>query len=400
MMAMRPCTNIVAMIYIVATIIHTSMPQDQSPRNRERKARDIVLRSLRKQGPAVISESPPSARADLNVRVGSRKYLIEIKVGPEGRADRLLPLWSQAFVQVCNEARRRNAIPFAVVASERVSERVAQQILDFAREHAPEAAVGVIDLHGLRRFRGPGLDSMDADPVQKAGPPKHPPVADLFSDLNQWMLKVLFAPDLPAHLLRAPRQRYSGPNELAKAAGVSPMSAFRLVRQLDRDGYLDREAGHLKLVQRADLLQRWSKAAASRPVRELPARFLLRGDIARDAARLCKQAGACAGLFFAADQLGLGFVSGVPPCIYVRNLDPGLVAAWKNVDLAQSEESADFHVRRAPASESVFRGAVDRDGVLVSDVIQVWLDVASHPSRGAEQAALIHKRIIQPMLRP
>jgi hypothetical protein len=29
-----------------------------------------------------------------------------------------------------------------------------------------------------------------------------------------------------------------------------------------------------------------------------------------------------------------------------------------------------------------------------SDVIQVWVDVSSHPSRGREQADLIRKRIL------
>jgi hypothetical protein len=29
------------------------------------------------------------------------------------------------------------------------------------------------------------------------------------------------------------------------------------------------------------------------------------------------------------------------------------------------------------------------------DVLQVWIDVASHPSRGREQADLIRKRVLQ-----
>ena len=41
----------------------------------------------------------------------------------------------------------------------------------------------------------------------------------LFSDLNQWMLKVLLAESIPANLLSAPRARYRNPTELARAAG-------------------------------------------------------------------------------------------------------------------------------------------------------------------------------------
>jgi hypothetical protein len=32
------------------------------------------------------------------------------------------------------------------------------------------------------------------------------------------------------------------------------------------------------------------------------------------------------------------------------------------------------------------------------DVLQVWLDVGSHPSRGREQADLIRKRVLQRVL--
>jgi len=36
--------------------------------------------------------------------------------------------------------------------------------------------------------------------------------------------------------------------------------------------------------------------------------------------------------------------------------------------------------------------------VPVADVIQCWLDVSSHPARGAEQAAFIWKRVLGPAL--
>jgi hypothetical protein len=32
----------------------------------------------------------------------------------------------------------------------------------------------------------------------------------------------------------------------------------------------------------------------------------------------------------------------------------------------------------------------------VSDILQVWLDVGQHPSRGKEQADVIWKRILSP----
>jgi hypothetical protein len=34
-------------------------------------------------------------------------------------------------------------------------------------------------------------------------------------------------------------------------------------------------------------------------------------------------------------------------------------------------------------------------GMASCDVLQVWLDVAAHPSRGREQADLLRKRVLQ-----
>ncbi len=105
-------------------------------------------------------------------------------------------------------------------------------MLEFAGEYAPEVAAGVVDFDGFRLFRGEGLEGLNAEPprashrvaAQSIGQP-------LFSDLNQWMLKVLLAPDLPETLLSAPRGRYRNASQLAAAANVSVMSAFRFLRQ-------------------------------------------------------------------------------------------------------------------------------------------------------------------------
>ena len=32
------------------------------------------------------------------------------------------------------------------------------------------------------------------------------------------------------------------------------------------------------------------------------------------------------------------------------------------------------------------------------DVLQVWLDVAAHPSRGEEQAELIYRKVLRPVV--
>jgi hypothetical protein len=65
--------------------------------------------------------------------------------------------------------------------------------------------------------------------------------------------------------------------------------------------------------------------------------------------------------------------------------------AWRDVD-------ARSLLRRVPAfRESVFRAAVVRDGVPVADILQVWLDVSSHPARVDAQAEEIRRRVLAPI---
>jgi hypothetical protein len=336
-------------------------------------------------------------RPDLLARRRRIAYAVEMKVGSEGRSDRLVPLLAQAVLEAKRTAGP-GAAPLAVVAAPRIPRRVAEQVIKFAEDYAPDAAVGVMDFEGLRMFRGPRLEGMNAE---APGPADVRPVGvsgDLFSDLNQWMLKVLLAPELPARLLSAPRGRYRNASELARAANVSVMSAFRFVRQLQHEGYLHESAPDLGLVRREDLLSRW-QALSARSVREVAMRLVLPGDPQAQLRRALSNGKACLALFAAADALQLGFVAGVPPCVYVERLQPASLAGWKNLRACGPGEPPDLIVRQAPAPQSVFRGVVRSGGMVACDVLQVWIDVAAHPSRGREQAELIRRRVLRRLIK-
>jgi hypothetical protein len=62
------------------------------------------------------------------------------------------------------------------------------------------------------------------------------------------------------------------------------MSAFRFVRQLQHEGYLDESAEHLSLVRREDLFSRWQGMSA-RLASEVPMRFVLPGNVRRNYGR-------------------------------------------------------------------------------------------------------------------
>jgi hypothetical protein len=150
----------------------------------------------------------------------------------------------------------------------------------------------------------------------------------------------------------------------------------------------------LSLVRREDLLDRW-QALSARSVTEVPMRFVLPGDRLAQVRGMLGSGRASLALFAAADALQLGFVHGVPPYVYVQRIQPANLAAWKNLRACEPAEPPDVIVRQAPAPQSVFRGLVRPGGVAACDVLQIWVDVAAHPSRGREQADLIRKRVLR-----
>lgn len=351
-------------------------------------------------------------RPDLLVRSGKLAYVVKVKSAAEGRRDRVIPLLAQAVLQARAMARESAvAVPLAVIGSPRIPEALAGEISRFAGEFAPEAAVGVIDLEGFRAFYGAELESLNAPrrPGRAIVPKKIEPRPNLFSDLNQWMLKVLLASHIPESFLSAPRGQYRNASELARAAGVSVMSAFRLLRLLAAEGFLDESIEPLRLVRVEELMLHW-RAAYLRPVREWPMRWILRGDpdeklakaLGSGSLQLHDKADArlsrkrsplprsCLGLFAAADALGLGFVHGIKPHIH---LDQFGEEHLRHLGLMRVDpgDHADVYVRVPSAPQSVFRGAVFRNGIPVSDVLQIWADVSSHPSRGEAQAAEIER---------
>jgi hypothetical protein len=372
--------------------------------------RRILANLFRKGGWRVLRQpAAPDMRADLVVQAGKNRYVVEVKAASESRRDRLIPLLSQAILEAQASARRLPSLvaPLAVVASRRVPESVAQHLKRFAEQNAPGVAVGVIDSDGFRWFAGVGLEALNARPSRNAPRPMVPPqrVPNLFSDLNQWMLKILLGQRLPERLISVPRRQIRNASQLAEAAresgmGVSGMSASRFVNQLADRGFLDKGEEELKIVRVEELLELWiadNRSAAN----EIPARWIIKGGPTQLLAALREYASrkvhnqppCCLGLFAAADALGLGFVRGAVPHIYLERLNLDSMTRL-GLDFSKSNRPADVMVRIPANPKAVFGALVKPEGIPVSDVLQVWLDVSTHPGRGREQAREIRRRAL------
>jgi hypothetical protein len=95
----------------------------------------------------------------------------------------------------------------------------------------------------------------------------------------------------------------------------------------------------------------------------------------------------------AAERLGFGSYHRIPPRFYLENLNREVLGK-----MGFSPEGAEYRpylfVRAPVYRKSVFRAAVIRDEVLVSDIIQVWLDVSSPPTRDPVLEDEISKRAL------
>lgn len=385
----------------------------------ERRLAGLFKKAGWKVEPQPRPEQASARRPDLVIAKPRLRYVVEVKSASEARRDRLQPLLAAAILEARAMAQEfPGANTLAVVGAPKIPKHVLLALKDYAARVAPESAVGIVDLEGGIEFVGRGLEGLNEqrgwDEAWRQALVA-PGSFALFSDLNQWMLKVLLSPRLPEKLIRAPRVEVRSALHLAEVARVSAPSAFRLVRNLKHEGFLA-PAEPLRLMRIPELLRRWH-AASHEPVRELKMRWLIPGDPAKQLQRGLRayvssdsapgdelgggvasgrkpQPRVCLGLFAAADALGYGLVHGVPPHLYVEDLHPGVLEKL-GLSAAGPAQPPDVFVRLPKVPEAVFRASVLRDGVPVCDILQVWLDVAGHPPRGREQADEIERRALK-----
>ncbi len=379
-----------------------------SPRSSQRTAQAVqrVAGLFESEGWKVLANEPSSTGLDLVVRRRGKRYGVVLKATSEGRADRVIPLLCQAVLEArAYTLQSRGSIPLAVVHVDHAPRALVANVMAFAQEFAAEVAVGFVSAEGASEFLGEGLEGLNVSAPFRPRQVKGTQIRtdNLFSDLNQWMLKVLLAPELPEGMLNAPRGRYRNGVELARAAQVSAMTASRFLQQLRRERFLLESQEFLTLVQKEELFERWSSVAPYGTA-DVPARFLVNIQIGDRVQELLNkvEGDACLGLFAAADGLRVGHVSGVPRCICVRHMPRFNLATpgsnpW-NALQPFPKEAPHVLLRVARFPESTFRGAVRRDGVMVADVIQVWLDVLNHPTRGQEQAGHIFRKVLRPLV--
>lgn len=347
----------------------------------------------------------------LIVEKPSVRYVIELKVARDARRQELQALLADAVLRSRVAANQHDGKPLAVVGAPSLSDRLIGDLREYMETYAPEQAYGFVDARGCLELVGPRLDEVrHVEPLGETIPYKLQKPQEMFSDLNQWLLKVLLAPKIPEDLLGAPRKDIRNAADLAAIAKVSVPTASRFVNQLKTAGFLESRPRRLELVRTQELLQLW-RASRQKPPLEMSARFILpSSDPERRLYRAIdaftsgwydcsnqvtwgKNTRACLAQFSACAQLGFGFVSGVPATAYVDNIKPETLDAL-GLRPVEPGESIQVLLQEPRLLASIFRGVTVASGVPTTDVLQCWLDVSHHPARGQEQANLIWDRVL------
>ncbi|MEM5406353.1 helix-turn-helix domain-containing protein [Paraburkholderia unamae] len=322
-------------------------------------------------------------------------YFAMLKFSTEGRPDRVTALFAQALLEARVVARQHHGRPAALIWVKTASPSLIKRLRDFHDQYAEGEAYGLISGDGLKYLHFPGVPHELATPITQVNRRTSRGSSQthlVFSDRTQWMLKLLLAPEIPEPLLTARREQYRTATDLARAAGVSAMTASRFVNALTEKGFLDQSSPYLKLVMRRKLADLWKASYKNQPD-PVAVKFLVQGPPAVLMEKLLqKHQHSFLGLFAAAEVLAVGHVRGVPPYVYVYDLDAA--NHWKELKAAQYGEKPDLLLQRIRFPQSIGAGAVQRKGMYVTDILQVWLDVSAHPARGAEQAAELERGIL------
>ena len=341
----------------------------------------------------VPAASGPQTKDILLVDKEGQSYHAVLKSLHEGRPDRVTALFAQALLEARTRARKARVRPAVLIWVSSASRSLTDRLVDFHQANGNREPFALLSMDGTQYVEFPGL-RLTERPGHLTSPHRtvhSAPPRVVFTDRFQWMIKLLLAADIKhADLIAAAPVRYSTATELARAAGVSTMTATRLVNALKAEGFLELSP-YLKLVRRRQLADRW-KAEYRKPPLALAMKFALPAppdDLLR---KLLKKHTGIVGLFGAAEALGYGHVKGVVPTVWVDNLKEA--QTWRALRLAKDGERPDLILQEPGFPQSLMRGAVSRDGIMVTDILQTWLDVSAHPARGAELASELENGIL------
>jgi DNA-binding MarR family transcriptional regulator len=307
--------------------------------------------------------------------------------------DMLVSAGKLLFAVECKASGQAASVTMAVRSAREFAEQLGKKSIpliavpymgEVGRRLSEEAGVCWLDLSGNAHLVWAGLRvNIEGKPNQfkRRGRPR-----------------TVFAPKsarIARWLLMQPERAFTQ-RELAKASGLDEGFTSRIVRQLEEQRLVGREAnGAVKVSDYDAMLDAWREAYA------FSKHHIVRGHIAArssdEVVRLlaekltnAKVEHAATGLAgawllnqFAGFRLVVVYVGQMPSPEALRQIGFHEEARGENVWLV------------VPNDEGVFHGAVEPEGVSCVHPVQVYLDLKNHPERSAEAAEQLRQMLLR-----
>jgi hypothetical protein len=231
--------------------------------------------------------------------------------------------------------------------------------------------------------------------------------ANLFSCNNQLLLKVLLLPGMNSRYWGGPSIKPSSINELSRFSGVPQPSVSSFVNLAEQEGFLKRESGGFVIQNCQELLDDWGFAIKSKARRAIGLRFLYPGEseekflhrlrlYCRNRKEGADSAQVSVGGHLGCHLLGLGRSNVRQAVLYA---DGSVEDILSSLDLVEDQSQLpQLSLIADSGGKSVFRCAVETDGIQVCDVLQCYFDVRFSYARGREQADYMYEHVLKPHL--
>jgi hypothetical protein len=384
-------------------------------------AEEMVLKRLEDLGFLLeekdfpVGESNFKSRVDFIFRRGRRKYAVEVKRSRKMQLalSHLLP---RGILLLQAVKRLGGYIPIVAVVVEKLDQKDIRRMADFIQHFAPEVGWLLVDEYGGGAFKDSDKDQykvlpqLNRQPLMPGGSYElESPVSGYqkqlsFSDLDQWLLKVLLLgrPGIATDYWGGPQGLVENAFQLSKLAAVSPPVANSWVSAMESSGYLKR-IGRKKLITLRPnaLIEEWRGQYRFGDNRILPYRSVYPVSEAEqyfdDLLEKMKSFDKSIPLAISGHQacrlLGIKHSSAKSIHLYSWG-NVASVANSLGLVPAETINDADVFLVEPKYPKSVFGGRVVRGGIPICDILQCYLDLYNLPDRGREQADFIYENIL------
>ena len=330
---------------------------------------------------------------DLWLKTGGKGRFLLVGYVPVMRLSDLLGRIAVVAVQLTSI--KKSSRPVLLFGAPSVGARAVEAVASFMASHLGDWEWGLFGDSGSVRLHIPSLGTeVSFNASVRSGPAVGRKSAELFSDLNSLMLKILMLRGIGEKYWGGPTEAPRTPTDLHRIARVSIETAHRFVRTFEERGFLRRAVSGLQLVRAEELLDSWLVWERTRQHKSIPLVWFPRAPATLTEA-------------FAGGPAGVELlVGGFEACkrLELLHATPGILQIHAPAGGAERQlgwdvedaglRSPDLVLLDCRRPRSIFSGKLRTEDLPTVDILQAAFDVVHSNARGVEQAGFLVDRIL------